>query len=34
MLNTRAIFTLALSLPKRFLASKNIAFKGKKGPKH
>lgn len=39
MLNPSAIFTLAFSLPKRFLVSKNIAFKGKKkkkkkGPKH
>lgn len=30
MLNPSAIFTLAFSLPKRFLVSKNIAFKGKK----
>lgn len=30
MLNTSAMFTLAFSLPKRFLVSNNIAFKGKK----
>ena len=33
MLNPSAIFTLAFSLPKRFLVSKNIAFKGKKKKK-